>query len=90
MRQNGNGAKARALRSAERIMGREVTLEELGRVLKAEEAAQFLGVDISTIRHMSSRGELAHIKTGKRGVGYRIDDLIEWQEARRVPASAGD
>jgi excisionase family DNA binding protein len=53
-------------------------------VLKAEEAARFLGVDVSTIRHMTCRGELTHIKTGKRTVGYQLRDLIEWLEARRV------
>jgi excisionase family DNA binding protein len=94
MRSAGNkrsdtGAVAgRALRAAERIMGRPVTLEECGRVLKAEEAAHFLGLDVSTVRHMTCRGELTHIKTGKRGVVYQLTDLIEWLEARRVPARA--
>jgi excisionase family DNA binding protein len=82
---NGTGA-GRALRAAERIMGRPVTLEECGRVLKAEEAAEFLGLDVSTVRHLTCRGELTYIKTGKRGVAYQLIDLIEWLEARRVPA----
>jgi excisionase family DNA binding protein len=86
MRQTSNGTKPGALRDAERILGRPVTLEEATRVLKAKEAARYLGVDESTIRHMSSRGELAKIKTGSRGVGYRLLDLIEWQEAHRVAA----
>ncbi len=31
---------------------------------------------------MTSRRELPVIKTGKRGVGYRLIDLIRWQEER--------
>ena len=74
------------MRAAERVIGRPVSLEECGRVLKAEEAAHFLGLDVSTIRHMTCRGELTHIRTGKRGVAYQLIDLIEWLELRRVPA----
>jgi len=55
-------------------------------VLKANAAAAFLGIDVSTLRHMTCRGEIAHIKTGKRGVAYQLIDLIEWLEARRVLA----
>jgi excisionase family DNA binding protein len=86
MGQSSNGTKAQALRAAERIMGRPVTVKELAGAFKANEAAEFLGLDISTVRHMTSRGELPHIKTGKRGVAYQLTDLIEWLEARRVPA----
>jgi excisionase family DNA binding protein len=74
----GNG---RALRAAERIMERPISLEECGRVLKAEEAARFLGLDVSTVRHLTCRGELTYIRTGKRGVAYQLTDLIEWLEA---------
>jgi hypothetical protein len=56
-----------ALRAAERIIGWPVTLEECSRVLKAEEAAHFLGLDISSVRHMTSRGELTHIKVNIGG-----------------------
>jgi hypothetical protein len=76
----------RALQAVERILGRSVTLQDCAGVLKAEDAARFLGLDISTVRHLTCRGELPHIKTGKRGVGYQLIDLIEWLEARRVPA----
>ena len=55
-------------------------------MLKANAAAAFLGIDVSTLRHMTCRGEIAHIKTGKRGVAYQLIDLIEWLEARRVLA----
>jgi hypothetical protein len=37
------------------------------------------------VRKMTARHELPCIKTGKRGVGYRVIDLIDWQESRRVP-----
>jgi excisionase family DNA binding protein len=89
-RAEAKGGGGRVLRAAERIMGRPVTLEECSRVLKADEAAHTLGVDVSTVRHLTSRGELTCIKTGKRGVGYQLTDLIEWLEARRVLGQGQD
>jgi hypothetical protein len=50
------------LLAAERMLGRPVTLEDLAGVLKAEEAARFLGLDVSTVRHLTCRRELPHIK----------------------------
>ncbi|MFZ0887104.1 MAG: helix-turn-helix domain-containing protein [Candidatus Binataceae bacterium] len=76
---------AGTLRGFERVMGRAATPEELGRVLKADEAARLLGVDVSTVRHLTCRGELPVIRNGKRGVGYQLIDLLEWIEARREP-----
>ena len=86
-RSDSGAVTRRALGAAERIMSRPVTLEECGRVLKAEEAARFLGLDVSTVRHLTCRGEIAHIKTGKRGVAYQVIDLIDCLEVRRVPAT---
>jgi excisionase family DNA binding protein len=76
----------RALRSIERVMGRPATVEECGRLLKAEQVAQFLALDLSTVRHMTARGELPVIRTGKRGVAYQLIDLLGWIEARRESA----
>ena len=77
----------RAVRAAERVIGRPLTLEECARLLKAEEAAQFLALDLSTVRHLTSRGELPFIRTGVRGVAYQLIDLLDWIEARRQPAA---
>ena len=60
-------AGVRVLRAAERIMGWPVALEECCRVLKAEEAANFLRLDISTVRHMTSRAELTYMKVNIGG-----------------------
>jgi len=76
----------RALRSIERAIGRPATLDECGRLLKAEQAAEFLALDLSTVRHMTARGELPCVRTGKRGVAYQVIDLLDWIEARREPA----
>ena len=65
--------------------GGRATVEELYRLMGAAEAAYFLGLALQTLRNMSARGELPVIKTGKRGVGYRLIDLIDWQEARTRP-----
>jgi excisionase family DNA binding protein len=67
--------------------GGQAKLLELYRVLSAEEAAAMLGLALGTVRHMTARHELPSIKTGKRGVGYRVIDLIAWQEERMRPAA---
>jgi excisionase family DNA binding protein len=59
-----------AVRVAERVMGRPVNLKEACQIMKVPEAAEFLAVDVSTLRTMTYRREIPHFKTGKRGVGY--------------------
>jgi predicted DNA-binding transcriptional regulator AlpA len=76
---------ARALRSVMLATGGQAKLLELYRILSAEEAGDFLGLALQTVRNMTARHELPCIKTGKRGVGYRVIDLIAWQEARTRP-----
>jgi len=78
---------ARTLRAVPRATGGNGKLLELYRVLSAEEAAQFLGLAESTVRDMTYRHQLPHVKTGKRGVGYQVLDLIEWLERRKVAAT---
>jgi len=73
------------LRAALVTSGGQAKLVELYRVLCAEEAATFLGIALQTVRNMTARRELPCVKTGKRGVGYRVVDLIAWQEARLRP-----
>jgi excisionase family DNA binding protein len=78
-------ATVRALRGVPAATGGNAKLLELYRVLSAEEAAAFLGIALQTVRNMTARRELPCIKTGKRGVGYRVIDLIRWQEVRLQP-----
>lgn len=75
-----------ALRSVLIATGGQAKLLELYRILSAEETAEFLGLALQTVRNMTARHELPCIKTGKRGVGYRLVDLIAWQDERSRPA----
>jgi excisionase family DNA binding protein len=84
---NGKTGELRELRSVLIATGGQAKVEELYRVLVAEEAARFLGISESQVRDLTSRRELPCIKTGKRGVGYRLIDLIEWQDVRRQSVS---
>jgi len=84
---SGDGpALTTALLAVLRAPNGEGKIGELWGLLKAERAAEFLALDLSTLRHLTSRGELSVIRTGKRGVAYRMLDLIAWQERRREPA----
>jgi hypothetical protein len=84
-RSEANGATVRAMRSVLQATGGNAKLLEMYRVLSAEETADFLGLALQTVRNMTARHELPCIKTGKRGVGYRVIDLIRWQESRLYP-----
>jgi excisionase family DNA binding protein len=85
-RSEARAATARVLRSVLQATGGNAKLLELYRILSAEQAAEFLGLALQTVRNMTARHELPCIKTGKRGVGYRVIDLIGWQETRVQPA----
>jgi len=74
------------LKVALRAAGREVKVRELFQLLTAEEAAQFLALDLGTVRNLTYRRELPCVKVGRRGVRYRLIDLVAWQEARSQPA----
>lgn len=84
----GRVGQMAALRSVLIATAGQAKVEELYRVLKADEAARFLGLAEDTLRNMTYRHEIPHVKTGKRGVGYRLISLIEWQDGREVPARA--
>jgi excisionase family DNA binding protein len=78
---------------AERITGRAARGKERRaaehtreRLPSAQEAADMLGLKTGTIRNMTWRGELAHIKVGPRGVRYRESDLTRWIEEHTIPA----
>ncbi len=80
-------ATARTLRSVLVATAGNAKLVELYKLLSAEETAAFLGLALQTVRNMTARRELPVIKTGKRGVGYRLIDLIAWQEERSHPGA---
>ncbi len=82
-----NGETIRALRSVLHATGGGAKVEELYWVMRAEEAARFLGLAEPTVRDMTYRHELPHVKLGARAVGYQLIDLIEWLKARRQPAA---
>jgi len=84
-RRDGRTGELAALRSVLHTTGGRAKVEELYRLMAAEEAARFLGMALQTVRNMTARHQLPVIRTGKRGVGYRVADLIAWQEARREP-----
>jgi excisionase family DNA binding protein len=86
-RSETGAATLRALRSVLHATGGNAKLLELYRVMPAEEAAVFLGLALQTVRNMTARHELPCIRTGKRGVGYRVIDLIDWQERRLQPTA---
>lgn len=70
------------------LLGKE-KVDQLFRLLNAEEAARFLGMAEATIRDMTYRREIPSVKVGKRGVRYRLIDLIIWSERRSHPATQG-
>ena len=86
-RSETNGATISALRSVLHATGGNAKVEELYRLMPAEEAAYFLGLAEPTVRDMTYRHEIPHVKVGVRGVRYRLLDLIAWQDARSVATS---
>ena len=54
------------------------------RVLRSEEAGDYLGLAKATLERMRSEGTGPRfIRLGKRAVGYTIDDLDAWLDGRR-------
>jgi len=60
----------------------QANVRDLYQLLTAEEAAEFLALDVGTIRNLTYRRGLPCVKVGLRGVRYRLLDLIVWQEER--------
>ncbi len=75
-----------ALQNALRNMNGQGTLQLLAQLLTAEETAELLGMELGTIRNMTYRRELPVVKIGRRGVRYRLLDLLAWIEERSRPA----
>jgi len=61
-------------------------MEDIDRLITAEEAGRFLGLKVATIRRLTGRGELPVVRpTGRRAVRYRIRDLLELARMRTEP-----
>ncbi len=75
-----------AFKEALLATGGQAKVLELYQLLTAEEAADFLALDLGTVRNLTYRRELPFVKIGPRGVRYRVLDILAWQEARSYPA----
>lgn len=84
---NANETRARtaALRACLQATGGQAKVRELYQLLTAEEAANFLSLDLDTVRHLTCRQGLPSVKIGRRCVRYRLLDLVAWQEERNRP-----
>lgn len=60
--------------------------DQLDRYLTAAEAGHFLGLQISTVRRMTAKGELPFCRvTGRRAIRYRLGDLEGLVRLRAEP-----
>ena len=86
-RTEASAATSAALRSVLRATGGNAKVEELYRLLTAEEAGRFLGLAESTVRDMTYRHELPRTKPTPHAVRYRLIELIAWCDRRSHPAA---
>ncbi len=88
MRQGSDaiGNRLAVLKKVLSITGGQAKVRELYQLLTAEEAADFLALDLGTVRNLTCRRELPFVKIGRRGVRYRVLDLLGWQESRSYPS----
>jgi predicted DNA-binding transcriptional regulator AlpA len=84
----GSGGELAALREVLVATSGEAKIEELYRSLNAREAARFLGISESQLRHMTYRREVPSVQLSPNRVAYLPIDLIEWLRARRRPVRA--
>lgn len=47
-------------------------------------ASQIVGLSPRTIRDMATRRELPIYKVGSRAIRYRVSDLVEWVEQKKI------
>ena len=81
-RRSVDATRLAALRRTLEATGGQAKVLELFQLLTAEETAMFLALELGTIRNLTYRRELPCVKVGRRGVRYRVLDLIAWQEDR--------
>ncbi len=61
-------------------------MEIQDRLLTAKETAEFLGLELSTVRKLTYRRELPVVRpTGRRAVRYRLRDLQDLLRMRSQP-----
>ncbi|HEV3109565.1 MAG TPA: helix-turn-helix domain-containing protein [Candidatus Binataceae bacterium] len=84
-RERQNEGRREALKTVLRATAGEAKVREIFQLLTADEAAEFLGIAEPTVRDMTYRHELPYVRVGKRGVRYRVIDLIGWADSRSVP-----
>jgi predicted DNA-binding transcriptional regulator AlpA len=75
------------LRSVLIATGGQAKIEELYRLLNAEQAARFLGLSESQVRHMTCRNELPCVQLSANRVGYQLIELIDWLRIRKRPSA---
>jgi excisionase family DNA binding protein len=51
------------------------------KLLKVKEAADVLGISVSTMNDLYYRGEVRHVRVGRRSVRFRESDLEKYIEA---------
>ena len=57
------------------------------RVIREDEAAELLSIHVQTLRLWRRKGTgPRHIQLGQKRLGYRVGDLVAWQEARQAAA----
>lgn len=54
-----------------------MTVEDLPMIMTAKETAEFLRLDVKTVRESAAQGQLPARKVGRRLVIYR-DALLDW------------
>lgn len=62
-------------------------------VLRPEEAAEYIGLKVSTLAKRRLRGEPPKfVRLGSRAIGYRVEDLDDWLSSnlRRSTSDVGD
>ena len=70
----------------EKAMDDKKMLDYEDRLLRAEEAAEFLGLKVATVRRLTYTRELPCVHpTGKRAVRYRVRDLEALLRMRTQP-----
>lgn len=55
------------------------------RYFTLREASRYLGVDKSLLTKDVMDGNIAYYKLSEKSIGFRIDDLENWMENKRVP-----
>lgn len=55
--------------------------------LRYAEAAELLGIAVSTLQSMVCRKRVPHIRLGPRLVVFSRGELLKWLDERRVPTT---